>query len=101
MNKRKVPTSQKTHQITNRPTNQGRPKAKHCLCRGCRDSLSASALAGVEGYTKSTDPKGRAVDSSICPPKARLLRNYQPKHKGLNIRRVNLSQIESITSKGV
>jgi hypothetical protein len=66
-----------------------------------QDSLSASALAGVEGYTKSTYPKGRAVDSSIRPPKARHCAYSNAKHRGFNIRRVHLSRIESITSKGV
>jgi hypothetical protein len=61
--------SSKTDQMTNQPTNQGWHGVRLCFCGGCRVSLSASALAGVEGYTKSTDPKGRAAQSIGTPAK--------------------------------
>jgi hypothetical protein len=101
MSKHTLSTSRKTHQITNRPTNQGRPGLRLCLCDGYRDSLSASALAGVEGYTKSTLSQGaggRLVDSPVKGPH---LRNLPAMHSGFNIRRVNLSLMKSIVWKGV
>jgi hypothetical protein len=94
-------TSSKRDQITNKPSNQGRPGVRPCLYGGCRAPLSASALAGVVGYTKSTNPKGRAVDSSIRPSKARHSRKLPAMHGGLNIRRPNLSHVISTPCKGV
>jgi len=52
MSQRKPSKFPKKYQITNQPTNQGRPDINLCLCWVCRDSLSASALAGVVGYTQ-------------------------------------------------
>jgi hypothetical protein len=75
MSRRNFSASSKTDQITNHPTNQGRHRTKHCLCGGCRASLSASALARVEGYTKSTYPKGRAGQSIGTPAKGIFLRS--------------------------
>src|ERR1039457_756496 len=52
MSERKLSALPRKYQITNQPTNQGRPGISLCLCGGYRDSLSASALAGVVGYTQ-------------------------------------------------
>jgi hypothetical protein len=69
------PASSKTDQITNQPSNQGRHRVRLCLRGGYRVLLSASALAGVEGYTKSTYPKGRAYQSIGTPAKGIFLRS--------------------------
>jgi len=65
MNKRKVPTSQKTHQITNLPTNQGRPRAKLCLCRGMQRfvvSFGPSRGRGIHQINRSQGAGSRFVD---------------------------------------
>jgi hypothetical protein len=45
-------------QITNQPTNQGRPLVKLCFCGGYAACLSASARAGVVGYTQINSSQG-------------------------------------------
>ena len=71
------PASSKSDQITNHPTNQGRHRTKPCLCCEYGVSLSASALAGVEGYTQinlSLGAGGRYVDT---PAKGIFLLNRE------------------------
>ena len=71
MSKRNFPAPSRNDQITNQPTNQGRPGISLCLCGGYRDSLSASALAGVVGYTQinlSQGAGGQFVNSPVKGP---------------------------------
>jgi len=93
-----------TDQITNYPSHQGRPGVRHCLCWAWRDSLSASALAGVEGYTQINLSQG-AGGQAIGSPAKGLSPHSPPeggeKRGGFNIRSGNLSITESITWEGV
>jgi hypothetical protein len=94
-------TSSKRDQITNEPSNQGRPGVRLRLCGGYQDSLSASALAGVVGYTQinlSQGAGGRFVDSPVKGPSCV---HSSAKHSGFNIRRPNLSHAISTVWKGV
>jgi hypothetical protein len=69
MSKHGSPMSCKSDQITNHPTNQGRHTAKVRLCSESRVSLSASALAGVEGYTQINLSQGAGVSILDSPVK--------------------------------
>ena len=69
MSKHSSPTSCKSDQITNHPTNQGRHTGKLCLCSGYRVSLSALALAGVEGYIQINLSQGAGVSIFDSPVK--------------------------------
>jgi hypothetical protein len=90
-----------TDQMTNYPSHQGRPQIRRCLCSEWGDSLSASALAGVEGYTQinlSQGAGGRFVDSPAKGPE-RL--RERAKRRGFNIRSGIVSLFISIAWEGV
>ena len=72
------PALSKSDQITNHPTNQGWHEVRLCLCGEYRASLSASALAGVEGYKQINRSQGAGGQSIGSPAKGISLRRNFP-----------------------